>query len=402
MRALLALYLIDTFGYSRGSAGSVVHAFIAACYLLSIPGGFIADRLLGRYRTIVYFAGPYIAGPLILGGIQSRPALFVALALLALGSGTIKPSTSPLMASIYEKAGKAHLLPEAFSYFYAAINLGSALTTFTLPALRNLFGYRVALAVPAAAMALALAVFVAGRRYYPLERVGRPAPKSPEQRRVEWETLSRLSGIFLLIACWWFVYDESASSWVFLARDHLSLRLWPFSFRVPPDQIQGFKPVLIVLLSPVLNWFWDRWKRRSGKAVPATRKMLLGFGLTWVCMALMSGLGSGALGPQASVWWEILAHLLLTLAELCISVVGLEMAYTMAPASAKATLTAAFLLTVFLGNLVGSFFDRLYDAVPPGFYFGLQTLLMTAVAIAFYFTARRFERRASSLPGAPL
>src|SRR5438270_4629658 len=126
MRTILALYLTTVLAYSRHEGASIMQFFIAACYVTPLLGGFLADRWLGRYKTILYFSVPYIAGHLILGGFQTRPAMFLALFLLALGSGTIKPNTSTLMGQIYEQQKKSFLLTEAFSYFYAAINIGAA------------------------------------------------------------------------------------------------------------------------------------------------------------------------------------------------------------------------------------------------------------------------------------
>ena len=95
---------------------------------------------------------------------------------------------------------------------------------------------------------------------------------------------------------------------------------------------------------------------------------------------------------QVSAWWEITAVFVITLAELCVSVVGLEFAYTQALPGTKSTVTAAFLFTVFIGDFAGGFFDRLYDQVSPGNYFAIQTAIMVATALAFVLVARKFER----------
>src|SRR4029078_7126809 len=97
MPTLLALYLVDSLRYGTPDAASIVQFFMAACYVTPVLGGWVADRFLGRYRTIAWFAIPYILGHLILGGVSPRTGLFIALPLLALGSGAIKPNTSTLM-----------------------------------------------------------------------------------------------------------------------------------------------------------------------------------------------------------------------------------------------------------------------------------------------------------------
>src|SRR5436190_1209169 len=124
--------------------------FMAACYLTPFLGGWVAERYLGRYKTILYYSVPYILGHIILGSFQNKTGLFVALVLLALGSGAIKPNTSVLMGMIYDAEKKEALLNEAFSLFYAAINIGAAASQFALPIIVEKRGgdYGLALMVP--------------------------------------------------------------------------------------------------------------------------------------------------------------------------------------------------------------------------------------------------------------
>src|SRR6185437_6727976 len=162
--------------FHDATGAEIMTFFMAICYAAPLLGGFIADRFLGRYKTILYFSGPYILGHIILGGYETRTGLFIALGLLALGSGSIKPNTSTLMGQMYEEQKKDHLLTEAFSYFYAAINVGSAIATLALPAIRDSVrdstgslerGYAVALMIPAALMVLAFGFFAIGKKHYP-------------------------------------------------------------------------------------------------------------------------------------------------------------------------------------------------------------------------------------------
>ena len=102
MRAILTLYLTTKLGMSDARANEWYAWFKMACYFLPLLGGFIADRWLGRYWTIVGFSVPYVLGHFILG-IENNVALFIALALLAGGSGVIKPNISTLMGQTYDQ-----------------------------------------------------------------------------------------------------------------------------------------------------------------------------------------------------------------------------------------------------------------------------------------------------------
>jgi POT family proton-dependent oligopeptide transporter len=392
MRTLLAFYLVDTMRYGPGSASMAMQLFLAACYVTPLLGGWVADRWLGKYRTIAGFALPYITGQLVLAWVPSRAGLLVALGLLALGSGAIKPNTSTLLGEAYEAAGRSHLLQRAFSYFYAAINLGSALASLALPVVRNHYGYRAAFTIPAGLMGLAFVLFVAGRRHYPRTdqlarvRTARAGEGRTDEARAGGRPLRDLLGIFGLVAVFWFVYDQTASTWIFFARDHLDLEL-VFGIHITADQVQAVNPSAILVLTPVFNALWARVR------IADTTKMLVGFGITGAAMTMMACAGYAAGAGRASGWWAIGATFVITLAELCINVVGLELAYREAGPRAKSAVTAAFLLTVFVGDLVGSVVDPLYDRVAAGPYFLLQALVVAVAAVAFVRVASRFEGR---------
>ncbi len=392
MRTVLALYLLDVLRFEPASAASLMTFFIAACYLAPLLGGFIADRFLGRFGTIAAFALPYLAGHLVLGAVPTRTGLGIALALLALGSGAIKPNTSTLMGMIYEAEKKTALLGRAFSYFYAAINVGSALTSLGLPLVRERYGFATALAVPAVLMAVGFGLFVAGRRHYPAE-APRRAP-TPQERSAARASIRELMGLFGLIAVFWFVYDQSASTWIFFARDRADLTLWGH-VAITPDQIQGLNPVFILMLTPVFNRLWAWLEARRGAPVPDTTKMRYGF---WIVVAAMAGMalaGAAATQGKVSAWWLILATFVITLAELCISVVGLELAFRRAAPGTKSAVTGAFLATAFVGDLFGGMFSQLYGRISPGAYFLAQALLAAGAALAFARVARSEEKPAS-------
>lgn len=391
MRTVLALYLLDVLRFEPAGAASVMTFFLAACYLAPLLGGFIADRFLGRFGTIAAFALPYLVGHLVLGAVPTRAGLGVALVLLALGSGAIKPNTSTLMGMIYEAEKKTALLGRAFSYFYAAINIGSALSSLGLPLVRERYGYATALMIPAALMAVGFLLFVAGRRHYPKEPP-RSAP-SPEQRAASRTTLRKLLGLFGLVAVFWFVYDQSASTWIFFARESANLTLWG-DVAITPDQIQGTNPVFILVLTPLFNRLWVWLEARRGAPVPDTTKMRYGFWIVVFAMAGMALVGVAAQTGKVSAWWLLLATFVITLAELCISVVGLELAYRRAAPGTKSAVTAAFLATVFVGDLFGGLFSQLYGRVSPGAYFLLQALIAAGAALIFARVAAAGDRSA--------
>jgi POT family proton-dependent oligopeptide transporter len=167
--------------------------------------------------------------------------------------------------------------------------------------------------------------------------------------------------------------------------------------------IQAANPLLIIALLPPVSLLWKLLARR-GIDFRATDKMMVGFVLTTITMGIMSAAGF-LTTPESkvSVLWEIAAYVVITVAEICISVVGLELAFTAAPKNMKSFVTACWLVTVFIGNLLNLLIARLYGMMNPGAYFALLTVLLLVVTVSFWGVARRFNRAAShssQLPGA--
>jgi POT family proton-dependent oligopeptide transporter len=405
MRAILFLYMTSQLHFSDDNSQSINYLFIAACYFLPLVGGYVADNFFGKYWTIVGFSLPYILGQLLLCfdsgqilGVEPRYFLFVSLALLAMGSGVIKPNISTLMGLTYDqyRPGQTQLRSDAFSFFYLAINIGSFLSSFSMPRLRDLYGYHIAFMLPAVLMVAALSLFALGKRFYAHEVITR-VHKTPEERSQQWAVLGRLFGVFLVITFFWMIFDQSSATWIRFARDDFDLSLGvslPFlGDRLAPDQLQSLNPLLIVVLLPFISVGLWRLLARAGLTMRPTDKMLVGFVLTAASMAVMAvaGIVAGH-GQKVSIWWQVGTYFLITVAELCISPVGLELAFTAAPKSMKGFITGCFLLTVFLGDVLNSVITRLYTPMGPAAYFGAMTGLLIVVTIVFVFVARRFNR----------
>jgi POT family proton-dependent oligopeptide transporter len=391
MRAILLRYMAEQLGFGDEVASVGMSYFVAACYLLPLVGGYVADNFFGKYWTIVGFSIPYILGHVVLG-VESTPFLIIALALLAMGSGVIKPNISTLMGLTYDqqRPGQEKLRSDAFAIFYGAINVGAAISSFAMPWIRSRYNYQIAFLFPAALMVVSFIVFAAGKRFYGIEPP--KARKTEVERREQWVVLRRILGLFIVVTFFWTIFDQAESTWTLFARDHLNLDV--FGFTIDSDQIQGLNPVLIILLLPPITLLWH-YLARKGIRLRATDKMAVGFVLTMITMGVFTVAGFYTAGGQkVSILWEVGAYILITCAEVCISVVGLELAFAAAPTSMKSFVTACWLVTVFFGNILNAQVTPLYSKpwMQPGWYFGCLTLLMIVVTVAFHLVAKRFNR----------
>ena len=96
---------------------------------------------------------------------------------------------------------------------------------------------------------------------------------------------------------------------------------------------------------------------------------------------------------KVTIWWQVLAFLIITIAEILISITGLELAFIAAPKTMKSFVTSLWLLTVFVANIFNTYLARLYPDMNPGYFFLLLVGLMLVVTFTFYFVASRFNRR---------
>jgi POT family proton-dependent oligopeptide transporter len=405
MRAILLLYLVNILHFEKDDAASIQSYFKAACYLLPLLGGFLADRFFGKYWTIVGFSVPYVIGHFVLG-IESRTAMILALALLAGGSGVIKPNISTLMGLTYDqkRPGQEALRSSAFLWFYFAINIGATISLFALPEIRDYviskyddppLAYRIAFQFPAWLMVLALGIFAAGKRHYAVEVIGAKPHLTDEERRQRWTTLATLFGVFGLIVFFWVAYEQNDNLWVLFAQDHVD-RVINFGFytkEFAPDQFQFVNGMLVLVFAPLFGWFFRRVDPH-GKRFRATTKILLGFLLTAGASAVMAVAAHLATGePKVSGWWIILAYFVLTAGEVLLYGTALELAFTAAPANMKGFITACFLLTNTIGNLINSQLTKLYETkIAAAPFFAMSAGIVLAASVAFVFVGRRFNR----------
>lgn len=180
------------------------------------------------------------------------------------------------------------------------MNIGAAISMFAMPVIRTRWGYQVAFLFPAALMAVSFLVFAAGKPFYAVEVIRRKS-LTREARRQRWRVLRRIIGLYVVIVFFWSIFEQSATTLTLFARDHLDLHL--FGRALDADQIQSLNPVLVVLLLAPVTALWHLLAR-LGLGLRATDKMLVGFVLTGLSMAIMSAAGfvAGAEG-RVSLWW---------------------------------------------------------------------------------------------------
>jgi len=348
----MAKYMLDAHGHpdhlSEKQAEAWYHTFVSAVYFLPLAGAFLADAILGKYRTILILSVVYCFGHFVLAINDTRVGLICGLSLVAMGAGGIKPCVS---ANVGDQFGPSnqHLLTRVFSWFYFSINIGSAVSTILIPDFLNRLGPRVAFGTPGLAMLIATVIFWLGRKKFVhipptgLARYGRELGQA--------ENLKALGNLLILVpfaAMFWALWQQNFSSWV-LQADKMDRFL--FGREWLPNQIQTVNPLFVLGMLPLFSYVIYP---AVGKVVRVTPLRKFGAGLFMLVFAfLIVGWIQTRIdaGERPHIIWQILAFLVLTAGEVMVSVTHLEFAYTQAPKSMKSLVMCTYLGSVALGNV---------------------------------------------------
>jgi len=397
MRSILTVYMAQWLLLPEHEAEANYHFFVMACYLTPLAGGWLADRLWGRYRVIVWLSLGYVLGHATIAAFETRWGLFAGLTLIALGSGGIKPCVSAFVGDQFHPEQKK-LLERVYGLFYWMINLGSSGSTLLIPVLLAAFGPRVAFAVPGLLMVAALALFLLGRRRY--VHVPPTGPNPHAFTRVVASALRRRFGS---------VRPESFDS----AQDRLRPaqpavvegRTWldPARADHPVEAVEGARSVFRIMgVFAAVTAFWALFDQHGASWVLQARRMDLVVGgrtLQASQLAALNPLMVLLLIPLLQR--VVFPGLELTTGEVLVSVTGLEFSYTQAPRSMKSTIMSIWLVTVALGNLLTAAVSAL-NRFQGASYFWFFAVLMLAGAIGFAFVARKYRPAAAAEPAAVL
>ncbi|MFT6395338.1 MAG: POT family proton-dependent oligopeptide transporter [Bradymonadia bacterium] len=338
---------------ARATAVEHYHAFTSLVYFTPILGALLADILLGKYLTIMSLSLVYCAGHAVLAmmgisdAIDPAKTMWMGLILIALGSGGIKPCVSAHVGDQFGPGNK-QLLTKVFGWFYFSINTGAFLSTMLTPWLLEWYGPHYAFGIPGILMAIATFAFWKGRNVFvhipPSGKRWFDETFSP----VGLKAMAKVSVVFLFIAVFWALFDQTGSSWVLQAEDmdrYWLGRTWLSSQiqAVNPIMILVFIPTFQFIVYPAINKFWKLTPMR--KISLGLFVMVGGFAMVAYAQGLIDA------GQRPSIGWQVSAYAILTASEVMVSITGLEFAYTQAPKTMKSVIMALFLMSVSLGNI---------------------------------------------------
>jgi POT family proton-dependent oligopeptide transporter len=413
MRAILVVfmtkYMLGADGQAapmtEGEAKSYFHLFVWAVYFFPLAGAVVADAFLGKYKTIISLSIVYCLGHLTLAlddtwlshalGLSSRLSLAIGLSLIAIGSGGIKPCVS---ANVGDQFGPTnqHLLSRIFGWFYFSINLGSTFSMLLTPYLLDKVGPQVAFGTPGFFMLLATWIFWLGRRKFVHIAPAGMAFIRQTLSRSGLSILGRLSLLFIPVLVFWSLYDQSSSAWVLQAK-HMNLHWLGRDWL--PAQIQAVNPALVMVFIPLFSYAVYPGLHKIFPLTPL-RKISIGLFLSVGSFLIPAWVESQiAAGLRPSIGWQVLAYVVLTAAEIMVSITCLEFAYTQAPHKMKSLVMCLYLLAIAMGNAFTAAVNFLIQAedgtsyLEGADYYLFFTYLMVEAALLFVLVAQRYKEQ---------
>jgi POT family proton-dependent oligopeptide transporter len=441
MRAILILFMTATvghggLGFPTSKAGSIYGLYTAMVFLMSMPGGWIADRIIG-HRRAVFIGGVFITAGHFSIAVPTLSTFYAGLLFIVIGTGLLKPNMSTMVGALYSPTDARR--DAGFSIFYMGINLGAMIAPLVCGYLAENINWHYGFSAAGVGMTLGLIQYAFGTKY--LGDAGVATCGDDSDRRlfqriligigvvaivatgliysgvfeISAESLAGAFGLILTLivvafftwlltakgytplerkrfwgilvlfissSAFWGAYEQAGSTLNLFAERGTNLHAWdlPLWGLFRASYFQSFNSFFILALAPVFAWLWMNLGKRN-PSIPA--KFILG----------LVGVGAGfailipvANGTMASPWWLTLTYLLHTMGELCLSPVGLSATTKLAPARIAGLMMGVWFLSDSVGNYVGGMLAAGYEKYPlpelfggVAVFCGLVALVMLAV-----------------------
>ena len=419
LRTMLVLFLAASttaanpgYGIDNATAGAVYALFAGCAYLVTVPGGWIADQLIGQ-RNAVFVGGIFIAIGNFICAIPATPAVFYCgLACTVVGIGLLKPNVSSVVGALYEGQPGARR-DAGFSIFYMGINLGAALGPIIAGGLGEDINWRLGFAICGVAMLIGLVQFKMTEHYLGTAGLAPDIPAQQKSRTwmmvgavgvaavvgalalfmgenvpseetlahglfifevalavaffgyvlffgglttVEKKRVGVIIVFFLCAALFWGGFEQQATTFNLFALDYTDRSMFGDMFREgvhPAAYYQAINPICIILFAPFFAWIWvSLGARNMDPSAPFKMGfglLMLGFGfliMMWAAQLVVAS--DGKVGPQ----WLLMAYLVHTFGELCLSPVGLSNVTKLSPPRFVSRMMGTWFLGAAIGNTV--------------------------------------------------
>ncbi|HRK72777.1 MAG TPA: peptide MFS transporter [Rhodothermales bacterium] len=447
-RALLILYMTDQLvngglGFTVADAGAIYGLYTASVYLTNLPGGWISDKFLGA-RNAVFYGGIIIALGNVLLAFPGIGFFYGGLALIAVGTGLLKPNVSTMVGSLYDKTDNRR--DAGFSIFYMGINLGAFLAPLIAGYIGETINWRYGFLAVAVGMCIGLVQYKMGDKH--LGTVGHFIPPSTaeeaaKQRKslfvamlflaasfaipyilhltgsiqitIDWiktamtyvfiaipivyfgflflrggfttDEKKRLAAIFVFFvaaALFWGSFEQAGSTLTLFADRHTNNQIFGLTF--PTTWWQSVNSIWIISLAPVFAALWLFLNKKNLEpSTPVKFGLgLLFVGLSFLLLVVPANAIVSAPDVKVGVIWLLTVYFLQTVGELCLSPVGLSTMTKLAPERVVGQMMGVWFLGAAVGNFIGGNVGGLFETYPLNSLFLAVAGTSIAVAVVMF------------------
>jgi len=463
MRALLLLYMTAPvaaggLGFDAAQGGAVYGLYTSMVYMACLPGGWVADRLIGQRKAVLY-GGILIASGHFSMAIPSLPTFYLGLFLIVVGTGLLKGNVSVIVGQLYAPEDKRR--DAGFSIFYMGINLGAFIAPLVCGYLGQQISWHLGFGAAGIGMTLGVAQYLLGSSRLgdagvnPAPAASPAAAAADRRTAITWSLvgiaialiigiggftgvlpvtptqISDAAGIFLLLstvgffgwlffsggwtaeerkhlyvigvlflaaALFWSVFEQAGSTLNLFADRNTDTQLLGMPF--PSSWFQSLNSLFLIILAPV---FAGIWAALATRGLEPSSPAKFAFGLVFVGLGFAVLIGPAARAEQgilASPVWLTLTYLLHTIGELALSPVGLSAMTVLAPPRIAGLVMGVWFLATSVGNFIGGRVAGFYESLSLPTLFGAIAVFAIVPGVVLFVLVpamrRLTERRAAA------
>lgn len=362
MRAILVLYLVtkttDTnpgLGWSTVDALALYGWYTMLVYVASIPGGWIADRLIGQKKSVLIGGLTLCLGHCVLA-IEDMWAFYSGLALIIIGVGLLKPNISTMVGGLYKTGDNRR--DRGFTIFYIGINIGAFLSSLIVGYVGEVHGWHYGFGLAGIGMLLGQLVYMTGQKH--LTEVGNLLKNTSNEEekakydqpltKIEKDRVVVLLLSFLIVIVFWGAFEQAGGLMNIYTLEKTNRVI--AGFTIPASVFQSLNAAFIILLGTTVAGYWVK-RSSKNKEASSLFKMAVGtmiMGLGFIFMSAASR--EFEMNGSSAMYWLVFAYLFHTIGELCASPVALSFITKLAPVKYGSIMMGLFFAMTGLGNKV--------------------------------------------------
>jgi len=332
---------------------SLYGTYTMLVYVASIPGGIIADKLIGQRKSVLLGGILLVFGHSVLA-VEEMWAFYTGLGLIIGGVGMLKPNISTMVGGLYKQGDIRR--DKGFTIFYIGINVGAFLSSLIVGYVGEVYGWHYGFGLAGIGMALGLIQYVLGQKH--LKHVGNflGTSENEEEKAASKRPLSKIEKdrvvvlfiSFLLVIVFWGAFEQAGGLMNIYASEKTNRML--MGWEVPASWFQSLNAMFIIIFGTVVAAYWAK-RKLNGKLSTSLFKMILGLIIMGAGFFFMTGASMQYDdGGSSAMYWLVLAYLFHTIGELCLSPVALSYITKLSPVKYGSIMMGVYFAMTGFGN----------------------------------------------------